>query len=207
MAVEKGDVVEIKLVGRIKDGDIIEQTGDKPAVVIIGKKKLIPGLDDAILGMDEGEKKTVEVPPEKAYGQRNPELVRIVPMSAFKKSGINPAPGVVVTIDGYPARVISVSGGRVRVDFNHELAGKTLVFDVEVVKIHKDDESKVKALVGKWFDKGIEIKVGDKIEIKATEDAYLDRDYLDKKVKLVVELMTLGKEIYWTEVYKPNKEE
>ncbi len=205
MAVEKGDVVEIKLVGRVKDGEVFEKTAEKPAVVIVGKKRLIQGLEEALLGMNEGDKKTVEIPPEKAYGPRNPELVKIIPMSAFKKSGINPAPGVVVTIDGYPARVLSVSGGRVRVDFNHELAGKTLVFDVEVVKVHKDDEAKVKALIEKWFDKGIETKVGKAVDITATEEAYLDREYMDKKVKAITELMTLGKEVHWTEIYKPDK--
>ncbi len=205
MRVDSGDVIEVKLVGRVKGGDVFESS-EKPAVIIAGKGKLIPGLDRAIVGMEEGEKKTVEIQPSDGYGERIPELVRLVPLSAFKNSGIKPAPGMVVNIDGYPARVLSVSGGRVRVDFNHELAGKTLVFDVEVTKVYKSPEEKVNALVKKWFEKGIEAKIGDKVEILAKEEAYLARDYLDRKVKLLTELLSLEKPVRWTEEYLPDKQ-
>ncbi len=205
MAIEAGDVVAIRLVGRIKGGNKFEETGEKPAIVIVGKRKLIPGLDSALLGMEPGQKKTVEIPPEKAYGNRDPNLVKLIPMSAFKKAGINPAPGVIVEIDGFPARVLSVSGGRVQVDFNHELAGKTLVFDVEIVDVYKKDEDKAKALASKYFEKGIEVKANGEFQIEAKEDAILDRKYLDKKVRLITELLSLGKPVRWTEVYEPNK--
>ncbi len=206
MMIEKGDVAEVILTGRIKDGRVFQKM-ETPTPVIVGLGKLIKGLDEAILGMEVGERKTVEIPPEKGYGKRNPNLVMLVPMSSFKKSGIKPVPGTVVTIDGYPARVLSVSGGRVQVDFNHELAGKTLVFDIEVKAVYKKDEEKAKALAKKYFDSGIDVKANGEFQITAREEAFLSRDYLDKKVRLITELMALGKPVHWTEIYEPDTKE
>ena len=207
MAIEKGDVVELMFVGKVKGNGVFQETKE-PTPMIVGMKKLIPGLDEALLGMEEGEKKTVEVSPEKGYGQRDQSLVKLIPLSAFKKSGITPVPGAVIDIEGYPARILTVSGGRVQVDFNHELAGKTLIFDVEVKKIHKTDKEKAEVLTNKYMGDKAGVDVKDKISVRVNEDIMLAKDYIDRKVMLIRELVALGKPVDWIEEYKmeDNKE-
>jgi FKBP-type peptidyl-prolyl cis-trans isomerase 2 len=97
--------------------------------------------------MAVGEERNVELPPEKAYGQRRPELVKLMPLKIFRDSEVAPYPGMTVVLEGgIPGRVQSVSGGRVRVDFNHELAGRTLVYDIRLVEKIAAAERKAEAL-------------------------------------------------------------
>jgi FKBP-type peptidyl-prolyl cis-trans isomerase SlyD len=97
--------------------------------------------------MKSGEEKTVVVHPKDAFGEREPELVKLVPLKVFKANGINPAPGLVVVLENnLPGRVQTVSGGRVRVDFNHELAGRTLEYELKIDEKLTDEKEKIKAL-------------------------------------------------------------
>lgn len=115
-------------------------------VMIIGGDLLIPGFEETLEKMKPGEEKTVEIPPERAYKERSLELVKLIPLAFFKSRKIDPKPGMWLRLDNVPARIQTVSGGRVRVDFNHELAGKTLVFTIKLEKIIEDVDEKVKAL-------------------------------------------------------------
>ena len=94
-------------------------------------------------------------------------LVKIIPLSEFRRFGINPVPGMVVNVDGRLATIRAVSGGRVIVDFNHPFAGKTLVFYVNYKRDVEDINEKAKALSKLFFGKEdtIEIKEG-RVEIK-----------------------------------------
>ncbi|MEM4246329.1 MAG: peptidylprolyl isomerase, partial [Candidatus Bathyarchaeia archaeon] len=98
-------------------------------------------------GMEASQKKTLEVPPEKGYGARDPSKVKLLPLRRFTKEGLNPAPGLQVEIDRKPALIRSVGAGRVQVDFNHPLSGKTLLYDVSVEKVITDSLEKVKSLI------------------------------------------------------------
>ncbi len=125
--------------GREKGGNVIEKRDEKdPYLVLVGAGELVPGLEEALEKMKEGEEKEIEIPPEKAFGKRDPEKIVIIPEREFKKRGLTPYPGLVIEADGMKGKVLSVSGGRVQVDFNHPLAGKTLVYKVKVVRELKD---------------------------------------------------------------------
>jgi len=92
-------------------------------------------IEQDLIGKDENKEITLEYDVENnPYGKRNPSLVRLVPLREFYKRGIKPIPGLVVTINGLPAVILSISGGRVLVDFNHPLAGKELVIKVKDIK-------------------------------------------------------------------------
>jgi peptidylprolyl isomerase len=106
-------------------------------------------LDEAFAGFEVGKANTIELPPEKAYGVRDPKKVRLVPLRKFTAEGLTPVPGLEVNIDGKVAQVRAVGAGRVQVDYNHPFAGKTLVYDVTVEKIIETDEEKVKNLLRK----------------------------------------------------------
>ena len=176
-----GDFIYIDYIGRVKDtGEVfdltIEETAKKeniynpnvkykPVPIVVGGNFVLKGLDEALLGMNVGDKKTVEIPVEKAFGERRPEFLRLIPMSVFKEQNIDPNPGSYVTINNLNGRVVSSDGGRIRVDFNHPLAGKKLEYEVEIKGDIKEDSEKVMAIVSYYtnLDKeDVEVKVAEK---------------------------------------------
>ncbi|MFH0973255.1 MAG: peptidylprolyl isomerase [Candidatus Micrarchaeota archaeon] len=143
--VETGDFVSLEFTGKT-GGNPFESSGAKPVLIAAGKAQVVRGLDEALVGARVGEKRSIAIPKEKAFGDRNPELVRLVPLQKFKEQGISPAPGLVIDIDGARARVQSVGGGRVRVDFNHDLAGIDVEYDFEVKRVFRSPKDKLDAL-------------------------------------------------------------
>ena len=162
MAVKKGDFVELNFtaIAKIdnsvfdttledvakKNGIFSERTEYKPVVVCVGENQVIKGLDDALVGKDIG-KFSVEIDYKNAFGAKNPKLITMISMSAFKKENIKPYPGMAVNIDGAYGVVKTASSGRVVVDFNHPLSGKDVVYDVEILRIIDDDVEKIKSFV------------------------------------------------------------
>lgn len=154
--------VKISYTGKVKDSQVFDTTDAETAKkenifdakriyqavpMIIGELQVLKGLDEELTDMKAGEEKELDIPPEKAYGQKDPNLIRLVPMKIFKQEKMTPIPGMVIELDGRPARIQTVSGGRVRVDFNSELAGKTLSYKVKIVEEAKTQEQKIKYLI------------------------------------------------------------
>jgi len=214
--------VKLAYTGRVKDGEIFDSTSEEiakregfyseekfysPMTVVVGEGQVLAGLDDAISGMKLGEEKEVVIPPEKAYGHRNPDHVRLVSLGEFRKKNINPIPGMPVELDGRRARIQTVSGGRVRVDFNHELAGKTLVFEVKLVDEAKTRKQKINYVIERSFNSSedFDVKTGkNEVEIKLPEKIYKDKNLLLRKASLSAELFRyLGVgEVVYTESWK-----
>ncbi len=191
--VEKGDVVEVEYtLYDATTGEVIETTSEEvakqagiydekkrygPRIVVVGEGSLLPGLEEAIIGMKEGEEKEVEIPPAKAYGERDPKKVKRYSLGEFRRAGIrNVYPGMVVEIGGNIGVVKSVSGGRVVVDFNNPLAGKTVKAKIKVIKVYKEPKEKAIKLVKRTMPDA-EVDVSDsKVIIKVpTSYAYVDR--------------------------------
>lgn len=140
------DFIRISYSGKIKD--MTEEFDKGSAVpVIVGAKYVINGLDEALQQMNLTEKRTIEIPPEKGFGQRDLNLIKLVPESEFRKHDTKPYPGMVVNADNLRGRVLSVSSGRVKVDFNHPLAGKNLIYEVEIKEKIEKLEEKISAIV------------------------------------------------------------
>ncbi|MEM5805935.1 MAG: peptidylprolyl isomerase, partial [Candidatus Aenigmatarchaeota archaeon] len=89
----------------------------------------------------------VELTPDKAFGERNPKLIKVLSMSIFKESQAEPSPGKIVNFNGVQGRILSVDGGRVIVDFNHPLASKTIEYDVEIKEEINEINEKIKSTV------------------------------------------------------------
>jgi FKBP-type peptidyl-prolyl cis-trans isomerase 2 len=143
---QTNDFVIVNFSGKIKETNFEFDKGDNLPLVV-GVNYTLKGVDKALATMNVGDKKTVEIVPEDGFGKRDEKLLRLVPMSEFKKHGTEPFPGMVFDADNMRGKVVSVSGGRVKVDFNHPLSGKVLVYDLEVKEKLEGVESKVKALL------------------------------------------------------------
>lgn len=147
-AKDEGKVVETTVESIAKEHNIYSPDNVyEPKLIVIGESKLFEPLEKALLELEEGREVEVEVPPEKAFGDRDPRNVRVLSAREFARHGIVPKVGEVVEIEGRQGRVVSVSGGRVVLDFNHPLAGKTLVIKAQVVKVIREPEERVKYIV------------------------------------------------------------
>lgn len=194
-----GDFVEIDFVGRVKDsGEIFDLTDADlakkegifekshkygPAIVIIGSKSIVSGVEEQIKTMAVGEEKEFELPAEKGFGKRDPKLVQIISLGKFFEQKINPVPGAFVNIDGKNCKIQSVSGGRVRVDFNHPLAGRELIYKVKIFKEIKGVEGKVEAVI-KYLGLEAEASVeGDTAKIKMKKPNQVLEKIVDQMTK------------------------
>lgn len=130
-----------------KAGIFDEKKNYGPETILLGGKEIINGLDEALQKMKKGEEQTIHLMPENAFGARNPELIAMVPLKEFKQRNVKPMPGLVVDINDRLGKVQSVSGGRVRVDFNHDLAGKEVEYWVKLEEIIEGKEKIADALI------------------------------------------------------------
>jgi FKBP-type peptidyl-prolyl cis-trans isomerase 2 len=160
-AFDEFSVLMVELEGRDEQGNVFESTKGEigkqlygregPILIIPSISTMLPGIKKALEGMGKGEKKKITLKPEDAFGKRKQELIRILPMTWFKKAKLAPEKDMIIelTLDGKRMRGIikSVANGRVRVDFNHPLAGKTVTYEIHLVDIISKDEEKVKAIL------------------------------------------------------------
>jgi peptidylprolyl isomerase len=136
-----GDTVQVNYTGKLADGTIFDSTeGRTPYELTLGAGQAIPGFDNAILGMKVGEKKTVTIPSDEAYGPHLDDMVIEVSRDRIRSDN-EPTVGQVLTstaANGQEIRftIIAISdNGTVTLDANHPLAGKDLTFDIELVTI------------------------------------------------------------------------
>ena len=121
---------------KLENGDVVDSTFDKsPATFKVGDGSLLPGFEAALFGFKAGDKRTLEILPENAFGQPNPQNVQIIPRSQFKDMELSQ--GLLVIFNDaanteLPGVVKEFDDEQVTIDFNHPLAGKTLTFDVEI---------------------------------------------------------------------------
>jgi peptidylprolyl isomerase len=137
--VEDGNTVKVHYTGKFEDGTVFDTSGDRdPLEFTIVRGRLIPGFEQAVIGMSPGESKTVNIPAGEAYGQHNAEMLTEVDRSQFP-AHLNPEVGQQLQIDRDGQRVVvtvaSVSESTVTLDANHPLAGKDLIFDIQLVEI------------------------------------------------------------------------
>jgi len=163
LAFEKGTLVFANYTARVKDtGEGIESTLEEeakklkiyeesrkyePRLVAVGEGWLISGLDAEVAKLSVGDKKEIELLPEKAFGVRDPTQVRMIPLRKFGEREHELSVGDSVEIDNRVGTVRFIGSGRAQVDFNHRLAGKSIVYDFEVLRKVEADEDKVRALV------------------------------------------------------------
>ena len=163
MVLKKGDFVELEYTGRLKEEGVVFDTTSKeiaeksgifnerstygPVTIALGAGHMLQGLDNALEGKEIGKEYTIELEPEKAFGKKDAKLLKLISTSKFKNQGVNPLPGLRVTIDGLMGIIKTVTGGRTIVDFNHPLSGRTVVYDVKLLRVVSDTKEKLLSLL------------------------------------------------------------
>jgi len=138
--IKEGASVSVNYTGRLEDGTIFDtslQEGRNPLTAILGQGQLIPGFENGLMGMSVGEKKTIEIEPKDAYGEVNEQMVQEVALTQVPEGikegdmlqGQNQYGPIQVTVK-------EVKESTVVLDVNHPLAGKKLIFDLEVVSVN-----------------------------------------------------------------------
>lgn len=139
--VQNGDKVKVHYRGKLTTGQEFDNSYDKsPIEVLVGAGQLIKGFEAALPGMTEGEIKTIHLTPQDAYGDHNARLVREVDKK-FLPKGMEPQVGMQLQIgeneDLTIVTITQVTDKAVKLDANHPLAGKPLIFDIECIEIKK----------------------------------------------------------------------
>jgi peptidylprolyl isomerase len=163
MALQKGDFILINYTAKVKEtNEVFDTTSEEvakkehlhkegeiyePNLVVVGEGWVLKALDDSLTTMEINKPATVEIPPDKGFGQRDPEKVRRVSLKQLLAKEINPVIGARIEYQGKMASVRSIGAGRVLLDFNPPLAGKTLIYDVTVNKKLESNEEKIGALI------------------------------------------------------------
>ncbi|MHA1954135.1 MAG: FKBP-type peptidyl-prolyl cis-trans isomerase [Candidatus Heimdallarchaeaceae archaeon] len=202
---QNNDFIRITFESKIKEtGQKFDSAEDIP--IVVGGGYSLKGVEEILLQMKVGEKKTVEVVPEKAFGKRNAALVKLISIAEFRRHGTKPVPGMTVDADNKRGRVLSVSGGRVRVDFNHPLAGKILVYEIEVKKKIETPEDKIKSLVEIFTRRkdNVNVKIVGKeaeVELPPLLNSLLKKKIADE----IIRLLELEK-VKFVEVFEKPKE-
>lgn len=163
MALEKGSLVSVNYTAKVKDTDeVIETTIEddakkfniydptrtyEPRLISVGDGWVLRGLDEALTNANVGESMTVDVPPEKGFGERDPDKVRMIPLRKLGERAEEVKVGDAIEIDDKVGIVRFIGSGRVQIDYNHRLAGKTITYALQVLKRLEQDNEKIVALI------------------------------------------------------------
>ena len=193
MPLEKGSLVLVDYTARVKDtNDIFDTTKEEeakktkfydptnkyePRIVSIGESWVLKGLDEALSNANVGDKLNIEVPPEKGFGKRDDSKIRMIPQRKLGDKADEVGVGDEIEIDNRRAIVRYIGSGRIQVDFNHRFAGKTLVYDANVLKKLDSDGEKISALIKRRMgvdENKLQVNLAaPNLEIQLPEDTYL----------------------------------
>ncbi len=193
-----------------KEGKFDEKKVYIEAPVIIGRGRLFEGLEAGLVGAKVGETIEVLIPPEKGAGVRDPRLVELRTEREFLRQEISPEVGLEVSISGKHGVVTAVSAGRVRVDFNNPLAGKTLKYVVKATRKAKTPEERVRAIIDMDYGLADQFKIdlkGGSAEIQLPDVCKTDEKWFVSKFRVVADLRELSdlKMIRFVEEYEKKE--
>ncbi len=163
MPFEKGDFLLIDYVAKVKEtSEIFDTTSEdvakkeklykegeiyEPKLIVIGEGWVLKALDESLSTLELGKITPVEIPPDKAFGSRDPQKIRLVPLRRLLAKNITPTIGMRLEFDGKLAIVRTIGAGRVQLDYNPPLAGKTLVYEVTAQRKLETKAEKFDALI------------------------------------------------------------
>ena len=192
MTFKKGQLILLDYTAKIKDsGEIFETTIEDeakkhslhdpnvkymPKLVSIGEAWVLKGLDDALSETTAGDKKTIEVSPDKGFGERDKGKVRMIPLRKLGEDAEKVSVGDTVEIDNKKGIIRYIGSGRVQVDYNHRYAGKTILYDINITKSLDSDDDKISEILKSRLpvenDKIIYKKNGTTVDVTIPEEIF-----------------------------------
>jgi len=171
--IKKNEFVELKYSGysngKVFDSNIEEDLKEldskaKPVktIIAVGNEMLVKGFDKALEGKEIGKEYEITLNAKEGFGERNRNMVRMIPLKVFHEKNVNPQPGMSFVIDDMLVKVMSASGGRVMVDFNNPLAGKEIKYKFTIIRKVHDDKEKCESLFSAFFRMIPEFEVKEK---------------------------------------------
>ena len=192
MTFKKGQLILLDYTAKIKDsGEIFETTIEDeakkhslhepnvkymPKLVSVGEGWVLKGLDDALSETTAGDKKTIEVSPDKGFGERDKGKVRMIPLRKLGEDAEKVSVGDTVEIDNKKGIIRYIGSGRVQVDYNHRYAGKTILYDINITKSLDTDDDKISEILKSRLpvenDKIIYKKNGTTVDVTIPEEIF-----------------------------------
>ena len=192
MTFSKGSLILIDYTAKVKDtNEVFETTSEddakkhsihdtnikyQPKLVSVGESWVLKGLDEALSNTKVGDKLTIEVTPDKGFGERDSGKVRKIPLRKLGEDAEKVSIGDTIDIDNKKGIIRYIGSGRVQVDFNHRFAGKTILYDVNVVKSLDSDEDKIFGILKRHIpvedSKLIFKKSGNSVDIIVHEEIF-----------------------------------
>ena len=192
MTFKKGQLILLDYTAKIKDsGEVFETTIEDeakkhslhesnikymPKLVSVGEGWVLKGLDDALSETTSGDKKTIEVSPDKGFGDRDKGKVRMIPLRKLGEDAEKVSIGDTVEVDNKKGVVRFIGSGRVQIDYNHRFAGKTVLYDINVLKELKTDDEKTSGILKRYLpvkdDKILFKKTGNVLDITIPEEMF-----------------------------------
>jgi len=188
----KGSLILIDYTAKVKDtNEVFETTIEneaknhsihdtnikyQPKLISVGESWVLKGLDEALANTKVGDKLTVEVTPDKGFGERDSGKVRMIPLRKLGEDAEKVSVGDTIDIDNKRAIVRFIGSGRVQVDYNHRYAGKTILYDVNVLKSLESDEDKIHGILKRHIpvedSKLVFKKTGTSLDITVPEELF-----------------------------------
>jgi FKBP-type peptidyl-prolyl cis-trans isomerase 2 len=205
---EKGDIVQLEYEEWIAGTNKLSDTTNEelarkenafeeekkygPVYAIVGTGRLPQGLDEHLLKAEVGKENEVELLPEKAYGEYDRKKVQVYAPNKLARLKIEPVPGKAIVVDNKEGYVEAVFAGRVRVNFNHKLAGKTLKYKYKVISVAKTTEEKAKAVLAMDYGRQEEFQLAfegeDAVTITLPDVCKYDPNWTLAKLRVVSDL-------------------
>ena len=207
MKLKKKDFIEIEFTAKIKEGDIFDsnikedlqgkdiKTELKPFIFSLGEGMFLKGVEDFLIGKDIGEY-NIELTSDKAFGKRDADLIQMMPIKIFAEQNVNPVPGIMFNFDGRIGKILTVTGGRVMVDFNNPIAGKDVEYKIRILRKIEEINEKAKALIEFLFKRDLKFEVKDKkliVEVEKPMKQFIEM--FKDKFKEILDLDLEVKEI------------
>ncbi|MGQ0606404.1 MAG: FKBP-type peptidyl-prolyl cis-trans isomerase [Candidatus Nitrosotenuis sp.] len=192
MTFTKGSLILIDYTAKVKDSNEVVETTIaedakkhnlfqenikyQPKLISVGESWVLKGLDDVLANAKAGDKLTVDVTPDKGFGERDTGKVRMIPLRKLGEDADKVSVGDTIEVEQKTGVVRFVGSGRVQVDFNHRLAGKTVVYDVNVLKSLDTNDDKINAILKRHMpveDSKIVSKItGNIVDVTIPEEIY-----------------------------------
>ena len=227
MTLEKGSLVLVNYTAKVKDtNEIFETTNEEdakksdlydptrkyePRLVSIGEGWVLKGLDEALANANSGDKLSVEITPDKGFGERDPTKVRMVPQRKLGEKADDVKVGDVVEMYERPGIVRHIGSGRVQIDFNHRFAGRTLTYDVNILRKLENDQDKIMSLIKRRLpieEEKTKFKLAEStLEIELPEETFLFEGLQVIKRAVandIFKFVTSVNNIKFIENYKPS---